>query len=107
MARPSGAGRLLGALDGFTLVLDRELRVLDASPAARKALNGSQSVSCFEALRGREVPCPSCPALRRSLRRERVAGQELVATHARHRAQAVVAANPLRSSDGAPCSVSC
>jgi signal transduction histidine kinase len=95
-----GRREVLGALDGFTLVLDRELRVLDASPAAHKALNGSNGLPCFESLRGREVPCPECPAREALATGERVVGQEVWRPTPDTERKLWVAANPLRSSDG-------
>jgi PAS domain S-box-containing protein len=97
-----GGRRLLGALDGFVLLLDRELRLVGASDEAREALGDGATLlgrSCYEVTgRGRQV-CPGCPARAALESGARSFGEERVDGGNPPRRLAVVA-SPLREADG-------
>ena len=92
---------VLDALGGFRLVLDPQLRVVDANHEAREAVGDSiQGRSCFAALKGSDEPCSGCPARHALESGETVWGREELLADDGARREVPVAATPLRSARG-------
>ena len=89
---------VLDALGGFRLVLDPQLRIVDASHEAREAMAGSaEGLTCFAALKRSGEPCPGCSARHALESGETVWGcEELLAADGSRR-EVPVTATPLRS----------
>jgi len=92
---------VLDALGGFRLVLDPQLRVIDASHEAREALgDGAQGLTCFAALKGYGEPCSGCPARHALESGETVWGRDELPADNGGRREVPVAATPQRSPRG-------
>ena len=106
MPREPGSGAafessaLLSALDGFVLVLDRDLRILDSSREAREAIGPTDGRACFEALRERNEPCPGCPALAALESGAREVGEEVLHRGNGDQLRLPVAVSPLAGPEG-------
>jgi signal transduction histidine kinase len=89
---------VLDALGGFRVVLDPQLRVVDASHEARQVMGDrAWGLSCFAALKKSGEPCPDCPARHALESGETVWSREELLADDGSRREVPVAATPLRS----------
>jgi len=106
-ASMDGRHELLGALDGFVLLLDRELRLLGASREARETLGAGEPLlgrRCHEVAGRGQDACPDCPARAALESGARSYGEECLEIGGDPRRLAVVA-SPRRDASGSISSV--
>ncbi len=88
------------ALPAHLVVLDRDLRVLDANRLFIEDFGECRGRLCHEVIRRRSTPCPDCPALEALAQGETRAKEQTVTTLSGETREVVMTAAPLRDARG-------